>query len=265
VLHGTNYIVLPPEMMMPPESSEHDLINWVFGDLKAHFPSAQNPSRTEYARYVSSKAVLAPTVIATRILNDTISSQYVPGDCIIHSRSFDTLLDPQCPNAHLYPPDILHSMWPSGFPPHILRLKRGDTVMVLRNLDDDLLNGTRCLVMQATTRVLTVMIASGERLGQVRMIPRIKFIDERLESGLPVVFTRTQFPVILAWAMTVNKAQGQSLLKMGLFLPTQLFSHGMLYVALSRCPAMSCLKVLSKKVIRGASVVRNVVFKELLT
>jgi ATP-dependent exoDNAse (exonuclease V) alpha subunit len=44
-----------------------------------------------------------------------------------------------------------------------------------------------------------------------------------------------QFPVRLAFTMTINKAQGQSVKWVGLILWTPVFSHGQLYVALSRC------------------------------
>jgi len=47
-------------------------------------------------------------------------------------------------------------------------------------------------------------------------------------------FKRVQFPVRLAFAVTINKAQGQSLNVAGLILETPCFSHGQLYVACSR-------------------------------
>ncbi|KAG5536158.1 hypothetical protein RHGRI_023821 [Rhododendron griersonianum] len=47
--------------------------------------------------------------------------------------------------------------------------------------------------------------------------------------------TRRQFPVRLAYAMTINKSQGQSVKIVGVDLRTPVFSHGQLYVALSRC------------------------------
>ena len=45
---------------------------------------------------------------------------------------------------------------------------------------------------------------------------------------------RRQFPLILAFAITINKSQGQTFNKVGLFLPAPVFNHGQLYVAFSR-------------------------------
>ena len=47
---------------------------------------------------------------------------------------------------------------------------------------------------------------------------------------------RTQLPLKLAWAITCNKSQCQSLEKVGLYFPPEadVFTHGQLYVALSR-------------------------------
>ena len=73
------------------------------------------------------------------------------------------------------------------------------------------------------------------------------------------------FPVRLAFAMTINKAQGQTLQRMGLFLPSQVFSHDQLYVALSRVGSAEQPTVLALQQpheIPGAAFVKNVVFKE---
>ena len=55
---------------------------------------------------------------------------------------------------------------------------------------------------------------------------------------------RRQFPVILAFAMTINKSQGQSFDHVGIYLPEPVFAHGQLYVALTRVRYHENLKVL---------------------
>ena len=63
-------------------------------------------------------------------------------------------------------------------------------------------------------------------------IPRIDF--NVTETQLPFHMKRRQFPIKLAFAITINKSQGQSLKRVGIYLPRPLFSHGQLYVAIGR-------------------------------
>lgn len=65
-----------------------------------------------------------------------------------------------------------------------------------------------------------------------------------LLDELPFKLQRRQFPVALAFSMTINKAQGQSLRKVGLDLRMPCFGHGQLYVALSRVTSREGIRIL---------------------
>ncbi|XP_063921237.1 uncharacterized protein LOC135136038 [Zophobas morio] len=73
-------------------------------------------------------------------------------------------------------------------------------------------------------------------------------------TDLPFTFKRLQFPVRLAFAMTINKAQGQSLRVAGLNLGSPCFSHGQLYVA--------CSRVGTPKTLRKWRSSKNVIYLE---
>ena len=63
------------------------------------------------------------------------------------------------------------------------------------------------------------------------------------KDDFPIPLWRLQFPVHLAFSMTINKAQEQSVKHIELDLHIFVFSHGQLYVALSRCTNPRNLRV----------------------
>ena len=103
--------------------------------------------------------------------------------------------------------------------------------MLLRNLDPPrLCNGTRLCVKHPHNNVIEATILTGASKGEIVLIPRIPLIP----TDLFFEFKRLQFPVRLAYGITINKSQGQSLKVAGIMLSTSCFSHGQLYVACSR-------------------------------
>ena len=74
---------------------------------------------------------------------------------------------------------------------------------------------------------------------------------------------RRQFPVILSFAMTINKSQVQSLRNVGIYLSKPVFTHGQLYVALSRVRLMDGLKIYGPNSdLEGNGLTMNVVYND---
>jgi len=94
----------------------------------------------------------------------------------------------------------------------------------------------------------------------VVLIPRIR-LSPNTET-LPVPLKRLQFPVRLAFAMTINKSQGQSVEHMGINLQTLVFSHKQLYVIFSRCTSPLNISVLLPEKSQESRRILNIVYKE---
>ena len=157
-----------------------------------------------------------------------------------------------------FPVEFLHAQCPSGMPPHLLKLKVGAFIMLLRNLNPKkgLLNGTRLIVRSLHRNCIKAEIITGSNKGEEICIPRIDL--EPSESSLLFRMKRRQFPVILAFAMTINKSQGQSFDHVGIYLPEPVFAHEQLYVALTRVRYHENLKLLIND-----NFTKNIVLKEL--
>ena len=78
--------------------------------------------------------------------------------------------------------------------------------------------------------LIEVTIILGKFKGEDMLIPRIPLMP----TDFAFEFKRVQFPVHLAFAMPINKSQGQSLELCGINLELPCFSNGQLYVACSR-------------------------------
>ncbi|KAG5576033.1 hypothetical protein H5410_056167 [Solanum commersonii] len=137
-----------------------------------------------------------------------------------------------------YQEEHVNTLTPNGLPPH-------------RGFDNNVVHAD---------------ITTGEFATKQVFIPRIQLLPPENE-GYPFKLIRKQFPIRLCFSMTINKAQGQTIPNVGLYLPQHVSSHGQLYVALSRGISMATTKVLvmtEQPVMETRTYTRNIVYKEVL-
>ena len=125
-----------------------------------------------------------------------------------------------------------------------LVLKPGAKVMLLRNDPDRRwVNGSIAHVARLESERVFIEIAGAEHeVEQVSWESRRYAYDKAQEKIVETVAgTFRQFPLRLAWALTIHKSQGLTLDNVYIDLGRGAFAHGQTYVALSRCRSLAGL------------------------
>lgn len=214
----TNGLITVPNNFCTITKSIDELIECVFPNI------LQNYRNHDWLR---ERAILAPKNIHINAINFQIQAK-LPG-VVTTYKSIDSAMNQD--EAMNYPTEFLNSLEPAGMPPHCLNLKVGSLIILLRNINPPkLCNGTRLAVKNLLPNLIESTILTGKSKGEVCLIPRIPMIP----TDMPFEFKRLQYPVRLSFAMSINKAQGQTLNVCGVNLEESCFSHGQLYVACSR-------------------------------
>src|SRR4051794_33950696 len=122
---------------------------------------------------------------------------------------------PLTTSTRLFAKRIHFYLWastPDNLPPHILRLKEGAIVILTRNMNlaYGLCNGTRLQVTKLGRYGVRCRILTGpsRHVGKQIWLGRAKYDYGTKKSFRGIPFTRNQLPIRLAFAMTINKAQG---------------------------------------------------------
>jgi hypothetical protein len=187
----------------------------------------------------------------------------------VEYKSRDKLCEVDDPHGHLarmMTTEVLNNFNNNGIPPHTLTLKVGDVCLVMRNLSK-----THGLVTNKRVRILKLMphcikVQTMDPIPKVTIIPRLRF-KFRLPLGESFQVMRTQFPLRLAYCMSYNKSQGQTLERVLLDITTPPFAHGHLYVALSRVTLYSDIRLIctDEQLFDDAPIATNTTYPELLT
>ncbi|XP_022717760.1 uncharacterized protein LOC111276258 [Durio zibethinus] len=232
---------------------------------------------------ISNDLILLPKEMVIKYENDEISDRKLT-DSIFpfltenarskkymmerESRIFYSFDKAEDENNNCYEEEFLNTLSPNGLPHHKLELKVNCPIMLPGNLNPSigLCNGTRMVCKGFDKNVIYAEITTGQHTGEKVLLPRIP-LKPTEDKDYPFKFIRKQFPIRLCFAMTVNKAQGQTIPHVGVYLPNHVFSHGQLYVALSRGISMATTKVLVKtenSIKENETYTKNVVYKEVL-
>lgn len=127
-----------------------------------------------------------------------------------------------------------------------LILKTGARVIMLKNDPAKRwVNGSLATITRVNTDSLYIEIDGKTHEVEPASWERITYGYDAQKAELTknVVGTFTQYPLRLAWALTIHKSQGQTLEKVYVDLRRGLFAHGQAYVALSRCRSLEGLQL----------------------
>jgi hypothetical protein len=210
-------------------------------------------------RDLMSRVILTTTNAQADSINQTVLSlldgtpkTYLSLDKFMHSN----------PNNPILPPSILNNINEGTFPAHSITLKPNAVIILLRNIDiqGGLCNGTRLQIVNTDENLLNCIILTGKHFGKEALIPRMNIPYDK--GGIR--FTRLQFPVRLCYAMTIHKCQGQTFHRVGIDFTGSIFTHGLLYVALSRCTDPRHIFVYLGSNPTPPHLIQNIVYPEVL-
>jgi ATP-dependent DNA helicase PIF1 len=201
-----NWIKIPSHMRLPAEDcSLRGLIQIIYSDHQCHSGDAM---------YLMQHSILAPKNTNVDEVNNAIleslseeSHTYLSANSLTPTEKGASVAARVSMDS-LYLVEFLNTLQFSGIANHELQLKVGMPILLLCNLNQSigLCNGTRLIVKRLGQRVIEAEIITGNNVGKRMFIPHI--IMSPSGTDWPFVLCRRQFPVRVAFAITINKSQG---------------------------------------------------------
>ena len=236
-----------------PETGERQFFEHMYADLR----NKQGQDRDDFLK---GTAVLVPKNDMADKVNDDLLDTLLDGQERVFVSTNGTT-DPGHQRDDAYPEEFLASIRESSLPAHVIRLKVGAPIIALRNITKGVSNGTRMVVTKLLRHSIKARVLHGPSEGREILISRVEMTQNMGSFELK----RCQLPIRVAFAMTINKAQGLTLRRVGVYLKDDVFSHGQLYVAFSRCGDNENLWVFGPEPdAQGKLWIKNVVYQEIL-
>jgi ATP-dependent DNA helicase PIF1 len=159
----------------------------------------------------------------------------------------ESFLDAIKEKEYVYDANIQGKFEESDFPTEAsLRLKKGARVMLLRNDSQKRwVNGTLASIADLSRDRIAIDIDGSRYEINKEIWKKIEYYYDREEGRIEerIIGSFEQYPIRLAWAITIHKSQGQTFHKVFIDLGSGAFAHGQTYVALSRCTSFEGIKL----------------------
>jgi hypothetical protein len=187
---------------------------------------------------------------------DELNRRYLPEigdqDFAIHLTSTNMMADLENQKklgeldtpAFVFNGTVVREFQESLFPASgLLRLKVGAQVMMIRNdvKEGRWVNGSIARIEGLTEKQVTIRVSDGSTYVVEPVTwenKRYAWDPAKSTISFEVLGTYTQYPIRLAWAITIHKSQGLTFDHVVIDMGRGAFSHGQLYVALSRCRSL---------------------------
>ena len=192
-------------------------------------------------------------------------------DCIVLSptnsiadsfnkRMYDQIVEKE----FVYLANIIDQFNDKSFPADkYLKLKKGAKIILIKNdKDGRWVNGTLAIIERLTDTEVHINIAG--KIFSLKQERWEQYSYELKEGKIhkSVVGAFEQYPIKLAWAITIHKSQGMTLNKIHLDLSNPTFAHGQMYVALSRATTLAGISLTRRIQMNDIRIEQRLIYKE---